>query len=612
MEGAPHDEERWKNRRGLAMAVSVGVVAVPIACSVAVPLLIEALFERPRTLAALVTWWLAIVAGSVLAFLAVQRVVRQAVPLKTLLKMDMLFPGQAPKRLSVARRAASTRDLERRLAQARSEGLSDEPTLAAEQIVALAGSLRLHDRMTRGHAERVRAITDLIADELHLDTDQRDRLRWSALLHDIGKLAVHPDTLNKSGALSDEEWEEIRRHPLEGARITAPLAEWLGEWASTIAEHHERYDGRGYPHEFRGQDISLGGRIVAVADAYDVMTSIRAYKRAMAPHVARAEVAACAGGQFDPDIVRAFLGVPLRRLRAIAPLAWIASIPFGNALPQLGRLATLGGQTAAAGVISAAVVVGVHQAGSHAMAPQSTQQAASSAVPAGTHPASTAGTGQDSTGSDVGGTAYTHTSDKPAARGQTTASTGNSGNGGAVGTSSNGSAGSGSSGSASSGSGSRGSGSPSSGSTSTKGTSSTSAPSSATTTTSSKSSGPASTTTTAGAPPPPVSTTTTIPPPQPPTSLAASGGCQLVVIGPEIVLSWTPSTTGSVTGYTILRSTNGASYASVASVASRTTSGYTDTSVAVNTSYWYEVQAVSASGTASAGPAHASTPTLCL
>ena len=218
MEGAPHDEERWKNRRGLAMAVSVGVVPVPIACSVAVPLLIEALFERPRTLAALVTWWLAIVAGSVLAFLAVQRVVRQAEPLKTLLKMDMLFPGQAPKRLSVARRAASTRDLERRLAQARSEGLSDEPTLAAEQIVALAGSLRLHDRMTRGHAERVRAITDLIADELHLDTDQRDRLRWSALLHDIGKLAVHPDTLNKSGALGDEEWEEIRRHPLEGAK----------------------------------------------------------------------------------------------------------------------------------------------------------------------------------------------------------------------------------------------------------------------------------------------------------------------------------------------------------------------------------------------------------
>ena len=114
------------------------------------------------------------------------------------------------------------------------------------------------------------AVTELIADELHLDTDQRDRLRWSALLHDIGKLAVHPDTLNKSGALSDEEWEEIRRHPLEGARITAPLAEWLGEWASTIAEHHERYDGRGYPHESDGQDISLGGRIVAVADAYDV------------------------------------------------------------------------------------------------------------------------------------------------------------------------------------------------------------------------------------------------------------------------------------------------------------------------------------------------------
>ena len=99
----------------------------------------------------------------------------------------------------------------------------------------------------RGHGERVRALTDLIADELDLSTDDRDRLRWSALLHDIGKIAVHPDILNKPGKLDDEEWEIIKNHPLEGARLTAPLAGWLGQWANTIAEHHEKFDGSGYP-----------------------------------------------------------------------------------------------------------------------------------------------------------------------------------------------------------------------------------------------------------------------------------------------------------------------------------------------------------------------------
>ena len=100
---------------------------------------------------------------------------------------------------------------------------------------------------TRGHTERVRALTDFVADELGLAEDDRDRLRWSALLHDIGKLTVHPDILNKEGALSDDEWQLIRRHPLEGAKLTAPLAGWLGEWSATVVEHHERYDVGGYP-----------------------------------------------------------------------------------------------------------------------------------------------------------------------------------------------------------------------------------------------------------------------------------------------------------------------------------------------------------------------------
>ncbi len=113
---------------------------------------------------------------------------------------------------------------------------------------------------------------------------------------------------------------------------------WLGEWANTIAEHHEKYDGSGYPYGLKGDEISLGGRIVAVADCYDTMTTVRSYKTAMSPKAARAELAACAGSQFDPRVVRAFLDVSIGRLRPVAgPLAWLGSLPFVGSIPQAVR-----------------------------------------------------------------------------------------------------------------------------------------------------------------------------------------------------------------------------------------------------------------------------------
>jgi len=129
---------------------------------------------------------------------------------------DHGVPDRAPKRLAVARKAGSTRDLARRVEEARTQGIEDEPVVAAEKILALAGALNAHDRLTRGHGERVRAFTDLIADELDLPSPDRDRLRWSALLHDIGKLAVHPHILNKPDKLDDDEWIVMKNHPSKG------------------------------------------------------------------------------------------------------------------------------------------------------------------------------------------------------------------------------------------------------------------------------------------------------------------------------------------------------------------------------------------------------------
>ncbi len=124
--------------------------------------------------------------------------------------------------------------------------------------------------------------------------------------------------LNKDGRPTDEEWEIIRRHPAAATPRLQALTPWLGEWAGAATDHHERYDGKGYPRGLAGQQISRAGRIVAVADAYDVMTAPRSYKPSLPAEQARVERATNSGTQFDPDVVRAFLAVSLGRRKPLA------------------------------------------------------------------------------------------------------------------------------------------------------------------------------------------------------------------------------------------------------------------------------------------------------
>ena len=221
-------------------------------------------------------------------------------------------------------------------------GTADDPVASAGDMVVMAAGMSAHDRASQGHAERVAVITDLVAEQLELPEPERDRLRWAALLHDVGKLVVHRDYLNKPGRLSVAEQELVHRHSLEGAKLAEPLSDWLGEWVLAIPEHHERYDGRGYPCGLEADEISIGGRMIAVADAYDVMTSPRSYKKPATPDAARAEIARLSGSQFDPVVVRAFLAVPKKKLPGFQPLARLGSalIPTGGSRSaDLGRLA---------------------------------------------------------------------------------------------------------------------------------------------------------------------------------------------------------------------------------------------------------------------------------
>ena len=373
------DTQKWGRRPLASAAVKVVSLLAPLVASFITGVVVDRLLPPFGTsLATIIVRWLVVVAVSTLLFILTDRQMRKMLPLAALLSMTMAFPDKAPSRFKVARRSAGVKNLDERVRRARQDGISGSPVEAAEEILILVSALTDHDSRTRGHSERTHLFTSMLARELHLSERDRDRLTWAALVHDIGKIEVSPDTLNKPGKPTEEEWTELRAHPGHGARICEPLADWLGEWYDAIGDHHERWDGAGYPHGKAGTDISYGGRIVCVADAYEVMTTNRTYKRAMSPVDARAELVACSGAQFDPAVVRAFLNISLGDLRSVSgPFSWLLQLPFLDGLGQtIGRIPGLV-QVAAGSfaVVGTAAVAGLApglttSAGSQAMAAQ--------------------------------------------------------------------------------------------------------------------------------------------------------------------------------------------------------------------------------------------------
>jgi len=177
-----------------------------------------------------------------------------------------------------------------------------------ETYAALSAAVEARDRYTAGHALRVTLVSILIGQELGLDEHELDVLRQAATFHDIGKIAVPDTVLRHSGRLSDGEFEAMKVHAAEGARICSKL-HTLRESVPIIRSHHERVDGRGYPDALVGDAIPLGARIIAVADAWDAITSDRPYRTGEPAFVALEEIRRCSGTQFDEPVVRAFIEV---------------------------------------------------------------------------------------------------------------------------------------------------------------------------------------------------------------------------------------------------------------------------------------------------------------
>jgi putative nucleotidyltransferase with HDIG domain len=173
-------------------------------------------------------------------------------------------------------------------------------------IRALAAALDARDAYTAGHSERVSALSVMIGRQMGLDHAQLDVLRLGALLHDIGKIGVADRVLQKNGPLTQEEFEIIKTHPSLGAHILRQIS-FLTPHIPIVELHHERPDGRGYPHGLLGHVTPLLARVVHVADAFDAMTTARAYRPAQTPQHAIAELWRYAGSQFDAEVVEAFV-----------------------------------------------------------------------------------------------------------------------------------------------------------------------------------------------------------------------------------------------------------------------------------------------------------------
>jgi len=187
---------------------------------------------------------------------------------------------------------------------------------------ALAAALEARDVETKGHSERVVAYCLRLGKEIGLTDRQLITLEHGALLHDIGKIGVPDGILLKRGALTDDEWAHMRRHVEYGAQILRGI-DFLEGATQIVSQHHERYDGSGYPHRLEGDQICLGARIFAVADAVDAMTSDRPYRAGRSFDDAADELIRCSGAHFDPTVVQAFAQVPLDSWRELRHLSTV-------------------------------------------------------------------------------------------------------------------------------------------------------------------------------------------------------------------------------------------------------------------------------------------------
>ncbi len=224
----------------------------------------------------------------------------------------------AKRRVELARKRYQKK-LERKVRDRTTElraALKDVNTTYQNTLLALVSALDAREHETSDHSQRVVEYTVAIAGRLSIRGTELEEIGRGALLHDIGKIGVPDAVLLKPGKLTTEEWVEMRKHPDIGFNMISPIP-FLTIPSQIVLSHQERYDGQGYPRNLRREEIHIGARIFAIADTLDAMTSDRPYRKGTTFGNAIAEIGRCAGTQFDPEVVRAFLDIGEKGLLAI-------------------------------------------------------------------------------------------------------------------------------------------------------------------------------------------------------------------------------------------------------------------------------------------------------
>jgi putative nucleotidyltransferase with HDIG domain len=306
-------------------------------------------------------------------------------------------------------------------------GVVDVPTLSpdrrAELLKRLAAALEAGDPYTHGHSRRVTRHAYMIAKKLKLPKAEAARVRAAAALHDVGKINTPPAILNKPDRLTDEEFAVVKRHPVDGAEMVSEIGD--DELTEMVRHHHERLDGKGYPHGLAGGEIPLGARIIAVADTFDAITSRRPYRGTRKHREAIDVLKRESGTQLDAAAVSAFLdyysgrrGLAVWALVNAAPqrlFGWLGG-PFqaaGAAAPITKGVAVLGAAAAIGGSVASPALETI----SAASKPSPAGQAVTAASEHGQRPGSAAsGQRGDARGSETGRDARDGRSRRPGAR----------------------------------------------------------------------------------------------------------------------------------------------------------------------------------------------------
>ena len=190
--------------------------------------------------------------------------------------------------------------------------LFESPRMKANTTSAIISTLHEKNKREAQHSNRVSLLCKRMGEALGLPENKVEELKYVGLLHDIGKIAIDESILNKSGKLTDNEWKEIKRHPEIGYRILSTVND-MAKMAKDVLYHHERWDGKGYPSGLKKEDIPFVSRIIAIADAYDAMTSERSYRKALSDKLVLEELQNNAGSQFDPTLISVFIEKVMRK-----------------------------------------------------------------------------------------------------------------------------------------------------------------------------------------------------------------------------------------------------------------------------------------------------------